>query len=371
MNFLPDLILDLWSGLLLLGSLHGWFLCLVLILTFRGYNTPRVILASLIFVLSYYLFNSFLWRAGLIVHFPHLLATATPVLFLAGPLYYWFFNSTLAQKNKISWIHFAPALICLLTIIPFYAKGLAFKLEYIHSKDLSVVSLPPTRAIYYGFLYLQLFFYWVLSLRLLYQPLIDPDGRKTKRFKSVRNWLNGFHYAFGIFMVIYLGSYLILTLTQFNYGEILYVAQLSLALLVHAIGYFTLKESTLFRDYHPKKLEVKKSGNEQEIKQKILDLMTGEKPFLNQDLTLPEFSRMLFLSPVIVSRVINQEFQSNFSDFVNKYRVEEAKKLLMDQRYNHYKVEAIGQEAGFNNKVNFNRVFKKCTGMSPSKLKYS
>jgi AraC-like DNA-binding protein len=66
--------------------------------------------------------------------------------------------------------------------------------------------------------------------------------------------------------------------------------------------------------------------------------------------------------------LINEEFLVNFYDFVNKYRVEEAKRLLLDNNRN-YKIIAIAYEVGFNSKATFNRVFKKFTGLTPSDFK--
>ena len=97
--------------------------------------------------------------------------------------------------------------------------------------------------------------------------------------------------------------------------------------------------------------------------------MTNNKPYLDQQLTLNSFAEQLNSSPSAVSSIINHEFHSSFSDFVNRYRVEEAKRLLRHSGYQHFKVEAIGLEAGFKNKVNFNRVFKKFTGTTPSQLR--
>ena len=58
----------------------------------------------------------------------------------------------------------------------------------------------------------------------------------------------------------------------------------------------------------------------------------------------------------------------NFYDFINKYRVEEAKKLLIEDIHN-YKILAIAYEVGFNSKATFNRVFKKFTELTPSEFK--
>ncbi len=361
----PDINMGLWSLLLLLGALHGWFLCLVLFLYLRR---SQIILGALIFIFSYSLFSSFLWQSGWISMFPHLVATDMPLLFLIGPLYFWFFSRNLTRNRSINWIHFTPAILCLATIIPFYMGSHGVKLDYIESKDPSLVQLPATRAIYFGLLFLQLAYYWILSGRLLQIKTKVRDGRKNKGVRSISNWLRGFHYAFGLFLTVFLGTYLVLTVTPWNYNEIRYASQFSLALLVHAVAYLTLKQS-IFRGL-PSATNELVAKNRAELKQKILERMSLDKPFLKRDLTLSEFAKDLSLSPTTVSTIINQEFQSNFSEFINSYRVKEAVRLLQDKRYNHFKVEAIGHEVGFKNKVSFNRVIKKHYGKTPSQLRF-
>jgi AraC-like DNA-binding protein len=52
-------------------------------------------------------------------------------------------------------------------------------------------------------------------------------------------------------------------------------------------------------------------------------------------------------------------------DFINTYRVEEAKKRLIDPAKKHYSILAIAEEVGFNSKSAFNLVFKKYTTHDP------
>lgn len=59
----------------------------------------------------------------------------------------------------------------------------------------------------------------------------------------------------------------------------------------------------------------------------------------------------------------------NFYDLVNSYRVEEAKRLLLDPKNSNYTILSVGFEAGFNSKTTFNTVFKKFTGLSPTEFK--
>ena len=67
-----------------------------------------------------------------------------------------------------------------------------------------------------------------------------------------------------------------------------------------------------------------------------------------------------------MSLAINEGLKKNFYDLVNGYRVEEAKRLLVDPNSNNYTVLSIGFEAGFNSKTTFNTVFKKFTGLTPT-----
>jgi AraC-like DNA-binding protein len=70
-----------------------------------------------------------------------------------------------------------------------------------------------------------------------------------------------------------------------------------------------------------------------------------------------------------VSQAINDGMKKNFYDLVNSYRVEEAKRLLMDEKNNNFTILSVGFEAGFNSKTTFNTVFKKFTGLTPTEFR--
>lgn len=98
-------------------------------------------------------------------------------------------------------------------------------------------------------------------------------------------------------------------------------------------------------------------------------LLKGEKYFLRHGLTLDEMAQELGISKGHLSRIINSELQTNFSEYVNTLRVEESKKLLIDPEFSKYTLVAIGLEAGFSSKSTFNSTFKKVTGYTPSQFK--
>jgi len=106
-----------------------------------------------------------------------------------------------------------------------------------------------------------------------------------------------------------------------------------------------------------------------EILFKLEKIMTQEKLFLNSSLNLGEVATKLSVMPRYLSQVINELKDQNFYDFVNTYRIEEAKKILSDPANNNEKILSVLYECGFNSKSVFNTVFKKNTGVTPSEFR--
>ncbi|MCE9598286.1 MAG: AraC family transcriptional regulator [Spirochaetia bacterium] len=102
-----------------------------------------------------------------------------------------------------------------------------------------------------------------------------------------------------------------------------------------------------------------------EYLQKIETYFAEEKPFLDERVTLAGLSGVLNIPAHHLSMVINIEKQLNFFNFINKYRIEEAKLLLDESRANET-ILAIAFRAGFQSKAVFNRVFKEQTGLTPT-----
>lgn len=103
-------------------------------------------------------------------------------------------------------------------------------------------------------------------------------------------------------------------------------------------------------------------------REKLLALMATEQPWLEPELTLTELAQRLRTTPNVLSKVINAGCGQNFNDFVNTYRVHEARRKLADPRFAHYSLVGVALESGFNSKSTFNRVFKKLLGQAPSEV---
>lgn len=102
-----------------------------------------------------------------------------------------------------------------------------------------------------------------------------------------------------------------------------------------------------------------------ELKEKLIQLMELEKPYLDQDLSILKLAKDLNTNTKYLSHIINSEFNQNFINFINEYRIQEVKENLLKHNL-HFTIEALGQNAGFKSKSSFNAAFKKSTGLTPS-----
>jgi AraC-like DNA-binding protein len=103
--------------------------------------------------------------------------------------------------------------------------------------------------------------------------------------------------------------------------------------------------------------------------ERIRSIMESGKLFLNPRLTMDEFSEHAQLAPRLVSSVINRCLNQNFQEFVNRYRVEEAKRILAEPENRLLPILDVAIMAGFNSKATFNRFFHKFSGLTPSQYR--
>ena len=162
------------------------------------------------------------------------------------------------------------------------------------------------------------------------------------------------------------------------------------AIFIYAMGYFGLRQPEIFKEQdgayavtaadensatpqEAKKDKYQKSSlsqsQAQELVQRLKEHMQLDKLYLDSDLTLPVLSQALNTSPHALSQVINEQLQKNFFDFVNEYRIDEAKHRLEKAEKGRMNVYAIALDSGFRSKSAFYSAFKRFTGMTPSEYR--
>ncbi|MBN2071164.1 MAG: helix-turn-helix domain-containing protein [Candidatus Krumholzibacteriota bacterium] len=102
---------------------------------------------------------------------------------------------------------------------------------------------------------------------------------------------------------------------------------------------------------------------------RLVILMEEESIYLDPDLTLKKLAQRLGIHYNHLSRIINERFSVSFSNYINRYRIEEAKKRLVSEEYRNRNITEIIYDTGFYSKSTFNTAFRKFTGMSPSEYK--
>ena len=112
--------------------------------------------------------------------------------------------------------------------------------------------------------------------------------------------------------------------------------------------------------------------NEELINKYKTDLiysMEKDKLYLNGKLALQDVSEKLNIPRQYISEVLNVHMNTNFQDFINKYRVEEFIKRLKNDHSNQFTLLGIAVDVGFNSKSSFNAIFLKFKGLTPNQFK--
>jgi AraC-like DNA-binding protein len=361
-----------------LGILQGIILGAFLLTTKRGNLKANRILGALVILFSFSISHAVLYPLGIYQKFPHLLMLNHPILFLFGPLFY-FYQRTLIDKSfnieRKNLLHFLPFVIYVIILSPLYLQSAETKLEYLNGQ-LSRLAIfdyvvTPTQII-------QLLIYLlVINKELkLYHSKIKNSYSSLEKINL--NWLQTF---IKLFLAVYGLMTIVLILLFFGFNEFVYnygagLIGLIATVSIYAIGYKGLSQPEIFISFY----DIERQQNEDvkikidesqknEIISKLKSVMNEKKLFLNSDLTLKELADSISIQSYQLSKMLNDEMNQNFYDFVNGYRIEEVKRRLIDEDYSNLSILGIAFECGFNSKSVFNTVFKKNTNMTPSEFK--
>ena len=142
-------------------------------------------------------------------------------------------------------------------------------------------------------------------------------------------------------------------------------AGLALAILVVIIIMMIVwRKKTLPKSEH---LSEPQPVIDEELMQRLYQLMDEEKPYLNSQLKISDLSDRLGTSSRSISDCIRKATNNTFANFINTYRIEYAKQLMREQP--DMKISEVFLSSGFANETTFFRIFKAFTGMTPNDWK--
>lgn len=105
---------------------------------------------------------------------------------------------------------------------------------------------------------------------------------------------------------------------------------------------------------------------------RLLVAMETDKLYRDPELTTRSLARKLSMTQRDLSRIINEQLNRNFNEFINQYRIHEATGILSGdpgKNGDSISILELAFHVGFNSKSSFNTVFKKVTGKTPSEFK--
>jgi AraC-like DNA-binding protein len=351
-----------------IAALIAIFQCLFLSLFFftnkRGDSTSNKIFALLLLVFSANICYSFTLSKGMIEYFnmyAREISLIGQMSFLVGPLLYLYVKSQLLSNfkfHKKNLIHFIV-----------FTIAIAFML------------ILPVNSISYNSYRLIKFFYNIAPLiqDAFYLGLIFYTFRKNNiRLKDFFwqgnariTWLRIFVVGFILIWNIKLQGFIAFNveeLWQFcPYTESLYF--LILFLFLNVIIFTVLRKPELFtpiKRYESSELDPQSRAN---YISTLKSAMETEKLYLDPKLTLPLLSQKLYIPIRHLSQIINEEFNKNFNDYINCYRIAESKKLFRENSNSEKGILEIAYSVGFNSKSAFYDAFKKSTGLTPKQFK--
>lgn len=363
--------MDWINQIIIILSVHG----IVLSIAIAVYPSPsrksNFILASAIFIISLDAGipkATNVWRT----EFPHLILSHLPLLFLFGPLLLTYINLLIYKKlPKYYIIHFLPFIAVTFWLIPFFITGGTDKLMYLDR--IKHDGIPRELLFLLFFRNIHFVSYLVVAGIAVSRYTREVKNKFSGRQVAAINWLwflmRLLMATASVFFVLFLMAVIGYRLGK-DWPEFL-CSSLLLA-VIYSIGYKGFRQPEIFsietidseKKYAKSGLQ---AGTALEFKQKLLDTMDANKPYLNSDLNLNELADMLQVSPNHLSQIINDCFNQNFYDFINQYRIEEFQKNMMANE-NRFTILGLAFEVGFNSKSAFYKAFQKHSKITPTEF---
>ncbi len=363
--------IDFWTILFIIVGIMGTFFSVIINLRKKRDKIGNLMISLFVLFHSLFSIHIGLYLSRLDLLTPHLLYFSTIFSFLYGPLLYLYFKRITFnyQLKKIDILHLLPSLVLLAYLSPIYMLSQEEKLEILYNRyDVRNTSL--SFLVYLKYISLSSYAYLVYRI---FRKKTKKNAIKVNR--QVFLWKRNIMVLYFLYVIIYIFYGLSVTKIVSSEGFTYSLVSL-LGIIILYVGYIAYIQPDIFDKKYVFEDEMlfkyKKSGltnsYSEELKNQLLELFLNQKIYRNNNLTLKCLADKLGATRHNVSQVINEHFEMNFFQLVNKYRVLEAIEILRADNNRSLKIIDIAYDVGFNNKVTFNRAFKSETQMTPSEF---
>lgn len=364
---LPEI--STWSIFYFFVAIVGFYVVLALVVNKKIDKQARILISLFVFIHSFFILNICMNQTNYVFQFPHTYLMSTWSSLLYGPLLFLYFrrvskSTTFQQKDLL---HFLPTLaLTLYMVMEVYAFSSSDKLNLMLDRlqeglnpgdSVNLLPLVALKAIS-----LAIYAYFVHLI------ITKNNAQLNKRTRIWQKNMYRIHVGYVIAYVVY-GVFAI---AGKNSGLLFHVPLVMMSSMVLYVGYAANVQpdvfSGLYAYTHPLFPKYLKSGLtdslSKELKEVLLDLFHNQKLYLRNDINLDMVAEKLDTTRHNASQLINEHFEMSFHEFVNSFRIREAKQLL--EKQHELNIIDIAYEVGYNNKVSFNKAFKKDTELTPS-----
>lgn len=340
------------------------------------------------FFLGLFLLNSFLLFVGHFLSFYEywhvfryfdFLFLATLLAFY--PLYYLYilsaFNFNIVPIKRI--YHFIPTIIIafimlITTVLSSWENYEIYMNNNLYGTELTTTSSKILAYLYKGsraFHLVQIVAYNFLTIRFILRAQKEMSNSFSNLDKYQLRYFYIVNISFILFMSIPGFFVTVVGRAPLNTNEILLLLSCILFTLLYLIiALVGIRQVPVEINLQPESTQTDEKIHLHDLKQLEQDLQNyfnQNKPWLTQNLNIWEVAQHLGTNRSYVSNVINEKFGCNFNQFVNSYRINEAKHILNNN--NQKTIAEISELAGFGSVNSFIRIFKKIEKCTPSEFR--
>jgi AraC-like DNA-binding protein len=352
-----------WFDILLIAGFGQGLFFLFMLWRKNHSNRPAVqYLTAAVGMAAFLLLGRATFHPALVKQFAEVIMLPDAILFLIGPLLYFFILSLLRQplpSYPARWLHYLPALVHISVVNTVLGLNLAGVWNFISvdNKHLWFFCIELAGIISFSSYTIASFLAFRKYREQYYEKYAAPFlGRLLIPFFVLSCgisffWTAGFIYSYSAMVP----SYLLYLLVWFQ-----------LCLVIYFIAYQIIIYPELLQ---LPKLRIQPSAPVPEFSGQQVDrlhqVMLEEKPYLEPEIKLGTLAKIMDMPRHELSKLINSGIGKNFFEFINEYRVEEFIRLRRLPANNQFNTLELAYQAGFNSKSAFNRAFRKVTGKSP------
>lgn len=323
---------------------------------------------------------------GLIEHLWFLYRIFLPLTAAGAGVAYLYIKSVLSDDlsfhKKDLW-HTIPFFLCLIQYLPYYLSSAEEKkaiitrlLDQKTTEYVMNIGLFEEQyfSVFRGLVYL---IYAVLIFQLIKKydlKALRSSISNTRIQRRVYTWLMLYSTSF-IINLLAMALYIILNLFGLGFEnnllgllKLVSVIFFNLSILVYT-AYLLIYPETLIGIYQPRSRKESKNDTQIALTSEIKSLTNAlekEKIYRQPGIKLIDLSTSLQIAPRKLSYIINSQYDMNFNELINDYRIKEAVLLIEEGYLEKYTAEYLGEVTGFQNKTSFYKAFKAKTGTTPT-----